>query len=287
MQKPTTHIPEDVISPRVALGSGNQEVSLLGLWLVLGKRWPWLLGGILCGVIVAVAYTATMAPAYESRASIQVGKVQIVDSRLIDDFDMLALELVERYGRDSSALAQHSPYLKQASKVSGQNSVLKLVVVGNSPERARDFLAQILTQLMARQEQIYADILAPLQRRLAVVEGRIGILTAQAAELGQIAAHLKESNPTQASLAMMARAQIYAELNQLERERLVYQQQTAKPYSIPSEVIASPTLPSKPTTPGTIIVIAVGIMVGLAVGLVAVLVREFFSTTSKADLLTR
>lgn len=286
MQKRTTYIPDDAApSYAAALTSGSQEPSLLGLWLVFGKRWRWFLGGVFCGVFAAIAYTLMIAPAYESRANIQVGKVQMADSRLIDDLDALALELVEQYGPESSAQSQNAPYLKQASKAPGQNNILRLAVVGNSPEEARDFLAQILKKLMARHEKLYTDIIAPFRRRLAVVEERIGILTTQVAKLGQIAGRLEESNPMQSSLIMMERARLYVELNQLERERLVLQQQTSKPYSNSSEVIVSPTLPDKPTIPRTIVVIAVGVMAGLAAGVVAVFVRESFATL-KADLRT-
>lgn len=256
-----------------AVQAGDDEVSLIALSLALRKRWLWLLAGVLCGGLVAITYIALTAPIYRSHASVEVGKVH--EFGLIEDPDTLVVQLADQYGQGSGNTARETAYLRQVTKVPGKNDLLKLEAVGSSPEQARDFLAQIVTMLLRRHEQLYANALHPLRQRLTAIESQIVLLTTQAKDLGRLIERSKESQPVQASVVAIERGNIYRALSELERDRVVLQQRTSPPYSNPSRVIAQVTLERNPAAPRKTSAAVLGIMVGLVFGLLAVFFAEF------------
>lgn len=263
----------------------RDEISLWSLWLFIRGRWPWLVMGLLSGVVAAIMYTTMITPAYESHTTIQVGKVR--DLGLIEDVDVLLMQLMEQYGPESGdGVVRKMPYLKKAAKPPGRNNILGLTAVGDSPEQARDLLVEIVRKLIQRHQQIYSDAVRPVQRRLEAVDGQIRRLAAQGAELGGLIARLKDSQPMQASLIAMERSHLYRDLNDLERDRVALQQQIIKPYSNPSEVIVQAALPREPASPKKLILVLVGIVLGLTLSLVAIFFREAFRnrrTTVRRD----
>lgn len=277
MQKLTTGTYSgDVVPFDVARISRDDEISLVDLWLTIRRRWLWLVAGLLAGVLAAIAYATLTTPIYESRASIQIGKVHNLG--LIEDIGVLETQLVDQHGPVSvEGVRRGMPRLKEATRAPGRNNILELTAVGYSPEEARDFLKQVVAGLIQRHERIYGDGVGPLRQRLADIDGEIGVLTAQVAELGKIVARLTESYPAQASLAAIERGRLYTELNHLERDRTTLQQQTMKLSSSPSEVIVGAALPTRPVSPRSLIAITIGIVFGLALGLLAAFLREFFA----------
>lgn len=272
----------DVVPPRIGEG-GNDEISLSTAWFIIRRRWVYLLAGVLVGGLSGVMYATLTAPTYESRAIVQIGKVH---EWLIEDVDVLAVQLVEQFGKDSRARALRGVYLKQVSKVPGPNSVLKIVGVGYSPEDTRDFVADIVAKVVERHAQIYASSVNPLQQRLVIVDKQIAILTKQLAELGRLADRFKESQPVQASVIAIQEAQLYTELNQLERDRTTLQRQIARPYSNPSTVVTEATLSSVRAELSKSAIAAIAILLGLGLGLLGVFSVEFFAKLRAATKAT-
>lgn len=274
MQKRTIDSsPGNVVSPYEAHAGENNEVSLLDIWLVVRRRWLWLVAGALFGACVALGYLMLSVPIFESRASVQIGKVH--DFGLIEDADVLEVQLIDQYGPESGERGQREmPHLKKAAKVPGQKNILRLIAVGRSPEEARDFLAQVVTKLIRDHEQIYQGAIGPMQQQLVAVDGQVGLLTTQVTELGRLVDRVKESNPVQASLAWIERGRLYTELNQLARDRSVLKQHISKPHSYNSDVVARPALLITPIAPQGAIAIPIGIALGLVVGLLVIWFRE-------------
>lgn len=284
----------DLVKPDARrAGSDDDDISLMELWRVVRKRWAWPLGGLVCGALAAVTYATLATPVYQSRASIQIGKVH--DKGLIEELNTLAVQLMDQYGPESDDGGQREmPYLKRVAQASSvkqaaASDVVRLVTVAHSAEEARDLLASIVAKLMQRHEQIYAGTIDPLRRRLAVIDGEIAQVMAQVKELGNLGARLRETQPAQASLVAMERGRLYVELGNLERDRMLLQRQVINPYSSPSKVIAPATLPDGPAAPAKFTIIVSGIVLGLVLGVFVVFFREFFGNapaTRRPDMRT-
>jgi len=264
---------------------GDGEIGLVDLWLVVRRSRLWVLVGLMVGIAAAIAYAAFATPVYESRASIEIGKVPALGLNapvLIEDPGVLSVELIDEFGPKYVNGIVRTPYLEK-KEVKVRNNILDLVAVGHSSDEPRDFLTQIAAKILQRHQQSYASAIDPLRQRFSAIDRQIGILTTQMKELGELIVRLKESNPVQASLVAIERGHLYANLDQLERDRVVLQQQTTTPYVTPTRVIARPELPERPVSPRRVVALATGIALGLLLGLLAIFFKEFFASVRRAS----
>jgi len=258
----------------------EEELSLVDIWLVLRRHWLWLLAGLVVGVSVAVAHIAFTAPTYESRMTLRVGNVPTLG--LIEDIGVLSVELINEYGpMAAGGTRSEMPYLEK-KELKSKNNILALVAVGYSAEDSRDLLTQIGAKILQRHDQVYANVIDPLRRRLSTMDGQASLLTKQIRDLGDLVARMKESNPVQASLVAIERSRLFTSLDQLERDRVTLQQQVTQPYANPSQLIVRPELQNKPVSPRKALAIVAGIVVGLFLGLVVIFFRKFFAQVKAA-----
>ncbi len=261
----------------------DDEITIAELWGALRKRQLWLLAGLLCGVVAALGYT-TLGPAtYESRATIQIGRVY--DKATIEELGTLAARLMDQYGAESEDAERKTAHLKRVSQASSKqvapaSDVVRLVATARSPEEVREFLERIVANLLEQHDHVYAGAIRPPQQHLADIEGQIGLMSVQVKQLGTLLARLTESQPVQASLLALERGRLSEELNRLERERLNLQRQIID--SSRSRVISKPTLPQAPASPSVTISLASGIVLGLIIGFFAALIREKYAMTRAA-----
>jgi len=254
-------------------------ISLLEFFRIARKRWSWLLAGALLGALAAFSYVVLCKPTFETRASIRIGKVY--ELGMIEEVDSATVQLIEQYGpRADNQARRNMPYLKQELKLPGQNNILRLVAVGNSPEETKGLLDMIVEKLMRRHEQIYKDAIWPLQQRIAVVDRKMRILTSEITELIERAALLKDIISDQTSAIAITRSNYSVQLSQLEYDRVVLQQKIVWPNSYPSEVVMPPSLPKEPVAPRKIVIVASGVLFGLLLSLFAALVKENYSKAS-------
>lgn len=268
-------IVEDTM-PAKSIRHHEDEFSLRDLAAVMRRRWLSLAASMLFCLLIALAYFALSAPVFESRASIRIGKIFQINGRLsaVEEIDTLAFQLIAQYGSDRNDDGQwRMPYLKQATKAPGQE-ILRLVAVGQSPGQAKEFLQQVMAELMERHEEIHSKAMEPLRSGLKTLEQQMARLTAQTAELGKLSDRLKESNAAQASLVAIERGQLLAKLTQLERDYVGQQQIIARPYSSPSEIVSAPRATADPVGPGISVAIAIGVAAGLVLGAIVVLLQE-------------
>lgn len=272
MQKRTIQaLPEDLVRT-----NRNDDISLVDLWFVVGKRWRWVLASMLSGFLIAIAYVTFAAPVYESRASIQISKVHELGS--IENIEALTIQLNDQYGPEFGDGGQRGmPYLKQVTKMSGQSNIIRLISLGRSPEEARDYLEQIVMNLVRRHEELYKAAIDPIRRRLDDIDKQIPLLTKRSRELEALVTRLKGSEPVQASFMVIERSRLDLQLNELERDRVVLQQKATSPYISPTKVLGHAALLETPAAPRTTVSVAVGLALGLALGVLAAFVREIYA----------
>lgn len=250
----------------------------LNICRIIGKRPQWLLSGALLGLAAAASFILLTKPVYTSYATVQVGKVHEIG--LIEDMDALTIRLMEQHGN------RQMPYLKQAARASlipgrpnktATNTLLRLTAVGHSPEEAQDFLTGVVTALIQRHQQVYETAVNPLRLRIAALDNQRRETADQIAKLKTLLRVGLAQRPVEASLSMIELGRLRAELHEMDRERPVFKQQAENPYSVPSEVVVGPVLVSEPIAPRKLITLVVGVVVGLAMGLMAALFREFYA----------
>ena len=106
----------------------ESEISLVDLWLIVRRRWSWLLAGLAVGVSVAVAYIAFTVPMYESHMTLRVGNVPTLG--LIEDTGVLSVELINEYSSTAAGGTRlQMPYLEKKD-IKVKNNLLELVAVG-------------------------------------------------------------------------------------------------------------------------------------------------------------
>lgn len=257
----------------------EKEVTLFDLWCAVRKGWRLVLAGPVIGVALAVLYILMAVPTYESRATIQIGKVH--DKGAIDDFGALSVQLMDLYGPESDdGNARELPYLKQIIQplrarqpAATMPTLFRLVVAGRSPDEAQAFLAKIVGSLVQGHENTFNSTVGPLRQRLGEIDGQIDAVRTYVNQMEKQITRLGQSNTAQAMLATMERSRLQTELTELERERMLLKRQIAIPYSMPTTVIASPSLPGRPETPRKPLVVAVGIVLGLLGAFLSVILR--------------
>lgn len=254
--------------------TGDERLNLVEIWLIYRTYWRWFLAGIFAGAAVAVGYAALATAAYESRATIQVGK--IAEKGMIEEIGTLAVRLIEQYG---SQAASGAPHLKQAAlaPVKGgaqATDMLRLVVSADSPEAARRFLTEILSDVQEQHEELYDSAMNPLQQRLAAVDKRIGIMTTQMLEVNNLIGRLKDSQPVQASLTAVERGRAYVELHALERERVNLQRQVVPPYTTHTRVVREPSMEQGSVIAKLMLYGLLGAFLGLVLAWLAILVTR-------------
>lgn len=251
------------------------EIRLMPVLVVFRRRWPSLLVGLILGISIAIAYVLFASPSYESHSIVQIGRVHEVGP--VENVDTLAVQLIDQYGQERKRNDRDAAtYLKQVTKLPGQNT-LKLVAVGPSPDKAKALLVDVVTKLMASHERIYQQVLDPLRQRLEGIDVQINLTTTQITQFNELITRLKQSQPTQAVLAAIERGRLYPELVQLERDRIALRQHIIKPFSAPSEIVTGPLQPSSAVAPRKFIVIAAGMVLGVALGLFFAFVSEFLA----------
>lgn len=276
MEKPS-HIDQHTYSKQASM---EKEVTLFDLWCAARRGWRLVLAGPVAGAALAVLYILIAVPTYESRATIQIGKVH--DKGALDDFGSLSVQLMDLYGPESDdGNMRELPYLKQIIQplrmkqpAATTPTLFRLVVAGRSPDEARTFLTKIVGGLMQGHEDTFNSTVGPLRQRLAEIDGQIDSVRTYVNQMKKQITRLGQSNAAESMLATMERSRLQTELTELERERALLKRQIANPYSMPTTVIASPSLPSRPATPRKPLVIAVGIILGLIVAFLLAILRN-------------
>jgi hypothetical protein len=246
---------------------GKEELSVVDLWFVIRKRGLWLMAGLLAGFLISLLYVFFAPSSFESQAAIRIGHVGNVGP--IEDIDALVIRFANQYGMlpAENPSQTQSAYLKRVAKVPGQKNIVELTVAAESPEAANYLLDRVIGDLMQEQLRIYDEAVGPLRVRYESVGDQIAAIKAQVDLLGRLANALKETNAAQASVVAIQRSHLYADLAQLERDRILLLQQSSRPFSSPSEVLTR--LPAQSTMLGVPVGLAVGAIVGFILAIAA------------------
>lgn len=253
----------------------DDEIRLVDLWRIIASRWSWLAAGVICGSLAAFVYIVATPPNYEAHASLRIGKVS--ENGLIEDINALSVQLLDQYGRElGNGSQKRIPYLENAVEEPRRSNILKVIAIGRSPEEAHQFLSRIVSTIVTRHGEIHSSAIGPLEQRLAGIDRRVSLLSKQAQEFGTLLMRLKESQPAQAALLAVERARVFAELTELERDRVLLRRQIAELTNNQTTTIIPVKHLDVPVAPRKVLASAVGVLLGFLVSLVAIFIARTF-----------
>ncbi len=92
MQKMTY---EPMRVPQAPEGGGAQDdgLDLMRIFAVARRRWPVLLLGLVCGLLLGIAYAATATPVYTASAHISVGSADAENARELSGVSGVRLDV--------------------------------------------------------------------------------------------------------------------------------------------------------------------------------------------------
>lgn len=288
MRQQATEVSGTATISRQRPASGDDTVSLVDLWVMLHKSRYWVVAGILSGIVGAVGWVLLPSPVYESRATVQIGTIG--EKGMIEEPTTLTVRLMDRYGAESDqAGPRDMPLLARVAQASLTKNaprspdMLKLVAVASSPEDAKNFLGDVVETLVQDHGQLYEGYLIPLRQQLATLEQEVGSIKTQMGQLSGAADRLIASQPVQASILALEKGRLATQLNQLEHERFNLKRRISDPFSVSTRIVLPPTLPKRPSRPGIVFAAGVGILVGLALGIVVALLRDLYAKVRVAQ----
>lgn len=255
---------------------------------MLHKHRLWLVAGMLAGMLVAAGWVLLPSPIYESRATIQIGTIR--EKGMIEESTTLTVRLIDQYGAESEhAATKGMPFLTRVVQASlARNSprspdILRFVAVAHSPESANDFLVNVVQSVVRDHNELYESYLAPLRHQLATISQEIASVRSQIGQLSSAMGRLVGSQPVQASILALEKGRLTTQLGQLEQDRFKLVRQINDPFSVTTRVLSPPTMPDRPARPEIFFAIATGILLGLALGIVAAFLRDIYTRARAAQ----
>lgn len=275
----------DAAAPGQVTPGGDGSVTLLDIYLVLHRNKAWLLAGILSGIVLAMGWVLLAPSVYESSATIHIGAIR--EKGTLEEPAVLTVRLMDRYGGESAQTA--APVLSRVVQASlAKNAprspnTLKLVTSATSPEDAEKLLTKIVETVAQEHSELYEGYLTPLRQQLGAVDQEINAVKIQMRQLSGALDRLIASHPVQASLLALEKGRLVTQLNLLEIERFNLSRQINDPFSASTRVVTPPTLPKRPASPSVFFMAVSGVLLGLALGIVAAYLRDLYSKMRAAQ----
>ncbi len=226
------------------------------------------------GAAAGFSFSRFSPPAYRAEARILVGQTAV--SRQVDYSDLLASQLLAITYAD---LAGTSPVLQEAgqtltppataadlgSNVSSRAPVGSIYVVidATAPdaERAASIANAVANALVARapaESQANAELQSAIQKDLRAVDDQV---TATLAQIGSLSA---KSNPTAEDTALLETLQ--GRLETLRSQRAALAAGIPGPGSNVLTLVDPASAPRDTSSPRTVVNLAIGLLVGLVIG---------------------
>lgn len=256
-----------VSSVQVPPSQIDDEISLFDLWDIL-VRHRWLILSVWALIVLAaVGYLLIAQPVFESRAVLRMGRA---GGEFVTSPPALVLELKERFRVGEEG--RKRPYLKSV-KQEGDDAVV-LVAEAYSAAEAKNFLQQNLQELLSQQERRYSAVRDLQEAALATVNAQIAALHEQVQKLSETAAEAGLDEAVRA-LVVLQRSTIQADLPALQEQRLRLQQNLSQLRSYPNQMVREPTLAERASSPRKALTLALALVLGGMLGVMAAFFAEF------------
>lgn len=258
------------IPPEVA----EDDLSFMDLFQILMRRKLVIVVSVFLCLMGGSAYLLIVTPLYEASATLRVGEV--AESGSLEDPEVLSAVLLGKYREEiATGIKRPPPFLKSAVVQRSAKQVLDLVVRGETPEQAVEFLRYVAEEAIAKHREIYMSKMDIAYRRIEQIKKQQkqlhDLLTGTAGLLDKI----KQRDPVQASLLTAERGRIATELADIDRDLPKWQDKLIAPKTVMTELIGDVVAPENPVTPKKLVAIIVSVILGLALGVALAFLAEF------------
>ncbi len=258
----------------------DQEIDLVDLWLVLQRRRAVFFRVLLVAIAAAVALIFLMPTVYESRAVIQIGHVGGIGKEggvtSVEPPGVLVERLNEEYRvNDVTEGKREYPMVANVALNKGQADIVTITARAHSVEDAQHYLAGVVAKVQREHEQWLQEAVKQQHSRLDVLGDRMTLAHQHMQALNESIVRLKVSNPLQAAVLLQEKSKFLQELPSMEQEQALLTLSLSRLQTVPTRFLREPTAPISPERPRPVLYLALALIIGVMLGLMAVFITEF------------
>lgn len=228
-------------------------------------------------------YLALTEPVYEAKAKLRIG--QVGDSAALEDPEIFSAWLLEKYGEDlATDVKRKLPFIHRASAQKGSKLVVEVSVHGETPEQAARFLQRVVDEAVTRHGEIHKKEVDLALRRIAQIENQRQLLLELFEGSGELLDTLRQRDPIQASLLMLERGRVAAEIGTVDRELPGWLQRLNPPQTVMTELLGEVTPPASAVSPRKALVIVLAALLGLTGGIFAAVAAEWWLSKGRMGM---
>lgn len=233
------------------------------LEIVLGRKWLVIATTAIC-VGLAVAYVTLVTRVYESRATVQIGKVA---GQPLDNGLQLASRLKNRYTLVNTDLAKMQlPTLYAVTPDKHDGILLDLEARARSPQEAQQYLQGVIQRLLASQQQRYDQLFKARQAQLGQLQAQYeNLLRPDLNAKGFIGKALGDS-ATGSALLLLEQSRRTDTLSTILIAIAKMQNELAPTNTMPTVVTLSPRYDPNPVAPKRLFILVLAVVGGLMLG---------------------
>ena len=277
----------------------DNEISLFDLWQKLKDGWRYVLGGTVLGVAGASAVLMFLPPKYEATAIIQIGLIgspgkeiqggnsipvepasQSVKRMRTPAFQFKAAtaaqnqDWLDSLSSSASGVAKDlSLQVIKATVGPGQTPLVELKALGATPEIAMKKADISVTQLAKIHEELAGPTLSKMNAELTLLKQKLAIAEKESASLNKVAASAGGVEERISPMALMGSVRALKE-TELRQGILELEMALSVPATQPTKTIEEIFVSNRPVSPKKALLLALGLVVGLLAGVLAVFVVD-------------
>lgn len=243
-----------------ALRDREGYLNFSDVWNVLMRRRWVFLGTFLSVLAISVLISVLTTPVYESRATIEIGR--IADVGVIEKPAITIRRLKEQYRiGDANSVADY-PKLWSVERGGGaEEDLIFIRARAFQSQGAQGFLRSVCSELLNRHQALWN---ATQERRMAHItqlDREIDLLEAQVHSLRPLTEGLEDR--AQAAVVAVERGSLLSSLANLRDEQAENTLIMSPVQSYRTRLIKEPTLPTEPAKPRFLLYLVLGVLLGL------------------------
>lgn len=280
----------------------QDDMSLQDLWRVLVAQKKWVIGIAIVCVFLAIVWVSITRPKWEATAVIQIGQiglpaagqapllvepsVRVIERMRLKSFEddvLTALKIPIDPGDTIAQLFRSSLSLK----ILGTTDLIQVRIRGYSPDQGAIWARAIADRIKVVHEEITQPIVERLKKQLVELSKQMQAIEQERGSLLKIISTStarsgdgKFSENLLLSNLLIAKN---AELRDFEMRRLAVNDQLTWIRAYPTSIVDRVYVPEKPASPKKLLTVLLAAIVGLVLGVIVGLLRNYWQAGKGRD----
>ena len=276
----------------------QDEFSLRDLWRILISQRRWLLGLPFVCVLLAAVGVFIAKPKWEAAAVIQIGQVgqsgvgqgsQLIEPPLraiermkmksFEDDVLTALKIPVEVDDPVAKLFRSTLSLKAL----GATDLIQVKVQAVSRDQAQTWANAVVDRLREVHERLAQPTIDRLRKQQSELKKQMQIIEEERTNLLKIVSKSSETSGDSRFSANLLLSNLLlqknAELRDFEMRRLAADEQLTSVRTYPTSLIDRIYVPEKPASPKKLLIVMLSAVLGLILGVVVALLRNYWQST--------